>query len=56
VLGVDDGDDRVKPQLGVQRVHEERLGDRGGVGEASGLDEDRVESGPCGEAANRGCG
>src|SRR5437588_4352753 len=45
VLGIDEGDDGVEPQLsGHLVVHEEGLRHRGGIGEAGGLDEDVVEA------------
>ena len=44
MLGVDDSDDGVQSRFRLHAlVHEERLGDRGGIGEAGGLDDDAVE-------------
>lgn len=52
VLGIDKCDHRVKLGLGAHVViHEEGLGDRNGIGKASGLDNDAVESaGPAHQA------
>ena len=47
VLGVDDGHDAVEPETGLEiLIGEEGLGDRSGISEAGGFDEDVVEAVP----------